>query len=417
MSQDWRYNIADLIAKQAHRAEYAMDTDAFSRLRISEPTYAFDAQLTYDLHPLLFEQIKSGTGATIAHNSTERNAVMTFASTPTGGKAYLQTYEHFRYQPGRSQLIFITFNLNGGVANCLKFAGYSDGTNGIELQLNGTTARIALYSGTSNGNQFINQINWNVDRLDGSGPSGVTVDWTKEQILVIDLQALYVGRVRVALDIDGRLCWVHSFNHANNITVPYIQTANLPVRVGMTCTGTVSTTMTYNCCSVISEGGSVDELGYSFTAGSGTLTAANGTRTHLLSVRPKTTFNGLTNRLKYVLETLNFIVLGNTPVKWELCIGQALTTPTYGDVNTTYSGFESVAGATLSGSPAYVLQSGYVSASAQAKQSLDRGVRLRKPISLDAAGAVRDLGTLTVLGTGMGGSSDVRVSLNWREVH
>jgi len=59
--------------------------DAFSRLRVSNPLTLFNAQFTYNLQPLLFEQITSGAGATIAHNTTNRYAAMTFAATPTGG--------------------------------------------------------------------------------------------------------------------------------------------------------------------------------------------------------------------------------------------------------------------------------------------------------------------------------------------
>jgi hypothetical protein len=107
--------------------------DAFSRLRVSNPSYVFDGQLTYDLQPLLFEQITNGSGATVTHDATNRTALMTFSSTPTGGKSYMQTFEHFRYTSGRSQLSFITFNMIEAVANTLKFAGYSDGVNGIEF--------------------------------------------------------------------------------------------------------------------------------------------------------------------------------------------------------------------------------------------------------------------------------------------
>jgi len=49
--------------------------DAFSRLRVSTPSYVFDGQLTYDLQPLLFEQITAESGATIAHDTTNRMAL------------------------------------------------------------------------------------------------------------------------------------------------------------------------------------------------------------------------------------------------------------------------------------------------------------------------------------------------------
>lgn len=79
-----------------------LNLDAFERLRVSAPLTLFDAQLTYDLQPLLFEQVTNGAGATITRDTTNCMAICTFANTPTGGKAYLQSFEHFRYQPGKA---------------------------------------------------------------------------------------------------------------------------------------------------------------------------------------------------------------------------------------------------------------------------------------------------------------------------
>ena len=119
--------------------------DAFSRLRVSNPTSVFDAQLTYDLQPTLFEQITNGTGATITHDSTDRCALMTFASTPIGGETTMQTFEHFRYQPLKSQLVAVTFNFISSVADVVKYAGYSDGSNGFEFQNDGTNNSFNIF--------------------------------------------------------------------------------------------------------------------------------------------------------------------------------------------------------------------------------------------------------------------------------
>lgn len=390
--------------------------DSFSRLRVSNPQPLFDAQFTYNLRPMLYESITNGSGATITHDSTNRMALMTFSSTATGGKSYMQSYEYLRYQPGKSQLVFVTFNFIAQVANTLKFAGYSDGTNGIEFQNNGTQNQLVLYSASTNGNQIIAQSAWNLDKLDGTGTSGYTLDITKTQILVIDLQALYVGRVRVGFDIDGKIIYVHQFLHSNRIANPYIQTANLPIRCGMTCTGTVSTTMNFICASVNSEGGQEDVAGNTFSI-EGTVTAASGARTHILSVRPKTTFNSITNRAKFQLESIDILVTGINPVEWELCLGDVITgTTTFNDVNTTYSAFEYNTAGTTSGTPSIVIAQGYVAASASVKSVTSAKLSQKYPITLDAAGAVRSLGTLTLLVSGIGGTSATRASFNWREV-
>jgi len=392
--------------------------DAFSRLRVSNPLILHNSQFTYDLAPIIMEQITNGTGATIAHDSTNRSALMTFSSTPTGGKSYMQSYEYLPYQPGRSQLIFVTFNMIAAVANVLKFAGYSDGVNGIEFQLNGTTRQFVVYSASSAGNETVTQSSWNLDKLDGTGASGITLDITKTQILVIDIQALYVGRVRVGFDIGGEIIYAHEFLHSNIFASPYIQTANLPVRCGMTCTATVSTTMNFICAAVISEGGSEDinVFGYTFQQDSGLVAIGTG-GTHMLSIRPRTTFNSITNRARVAFIDVEVYNDGNQTIQWQLCLGQAITgTTTYNNVNTSYSSSEYNVAGTLSGSPSIVIDGGYVSSTGAQHMMVNTAIISRYPITLDAAGSHRSMGTLTLKATSLSGTQNCYASIKFREI-
>jgi hypothetical protein len=392
--------------------------DAFSRLRVSNPLILFNSQFTYDLSPIIVEQITNGTGATITHDTTNRQALMTFSSTPTGGKSYMQSYEYLPYQPGRSQLIFVTFNMIAAVANTLKFAGYSDGVNGVEFQNNGTVNQFVVYSASSAGNETVTQSNWNIDKLDGTGPSGITLDISKTQILVIDIQALYVGRVRIGFDTGGEIIYAHEFMHANLFSSPYIQTVNLPVRCGMTCSNTVSTTMNFICAAVISEGGSEDinVYGYTFQQDTGAVSVGTG-GTHMLSLRPRTTFNSITNRTRVAYIDVEIYNAGNQAVHWQLCIGQAITgTTTFNDVNTTYSSSEYNVLGTLSGSPTIIIDGGYVASSGSAKGVTNTAIISRYPITLDAAGLHRSLGTLTLKCTSLSGTQTVYAAIKFREI-
>ena len=408
------YNIIDSEVSLRDSA----NLDAFSRLRVSNPLILHNSQFTYDLTPVIMEQITNGSGAAIAHDATNRNALMTFASTPTGGKAYMQSYEYLPYQPGRSQLIFVTFNMVAGVANVLKFAGYSDGLNGIEFQLDGTTKQFKVYSGSSAGDETVVQSSWNLDKLDGTGASGFTLDITKTQILVIDIQALYVGRVRIGFDIGGSIIYAHEFLHANLFASPYIQTANLPVRCGMTCTATVSTTMNFICSAVISEGGTEDinVFGYTFQQDTGVIAVGTG-GTHMLSLRPKLTFNTFTNRTRVAYIDVEIYNAGNQPVQWQLCVGQAISgTTAFNVVNNKYSSSEYNILGTLSGSPAIVIDGGYVASSGGAKGVTNTAITSRYPITLDAAGSHRSLGTLTLKATSITGTQNCYASIKFREI-
>ena len=393
--------------------------DSFNRQRVSNPTGIFDAQFTYDLNPLIYEQITNGSGASIAHSATNRVAVMTFSSTPTGGKSYMQSYEYIPYQPGKSQQVFITFNFKTAVANCMKFAAYGDINNSMEFRQNGLIKQLAILSDTELGDQIIDQPNWNTDTLDGSSnannPSGLTLDISKIQFFTLDFQALYSGVVRMGFDIAGEIVYAHNFRHANSALHTYIQYATLPIRVGMTCTGTVSTTMEFNCCSVASEGGREENTPYHFVTPEGTVTAGSAARTHLLSVRPKLTFNSITNRAKINIESIDIVNMGSNTIFWELCIGQAITTnTTFLDVNATYSLVEYNNLGTISGASAIVIDSGYVTATNQSKTATAKDIGSKFPFTLDAAGLQRLNGTVSLVVTGIGGASACRGTISWK---
>jgi len=385
--------------------------DAFGRQRVSEPQSVFEGQLTYGLQPLLYEQITSGTGASISHDSTNRCASLAFSSTASTGSSIMQTFEHFRYQAGKSQLIYISFNMIESATGVTKFAGYSDGANGIEFITSGGTNSLRLLSDTAEGDTTIAQSNWNLNTY-------TDLDISKVQLMVIDFQALYVGVVRVGFEIEDRVIYVHQFAHVNSDTNPYIQTANLPVRVGMTVdSGTRTTSMKYICTSISSEGGLAIPNGVP-VAQHGGVSAGNGSRTHLLSLRPKTTFNGITNRVKFAFVEVSLTVTGNSPVLWELCIGQAISgTTTYSDVNTTYSAMQYNTAGTISGSPALVIDKDVIAATNQQKANVTKTIDIKVPISLDAAGAVRANGTLSLVVTGQGGNSFTYGTIKWIEIY
>lgn len=390
--------------------------DAFSRVRTSHPTGLFAAQCQYDAEPLLFETGNTASGTAPAHSSATR--MVTLACTGTG-TSFIQSYEYIPYQAGKSQLIFVTGVIGAAVASTVTEVGAFDANNGLFLrQASDGTISVVRRTSTSGGvvDNVIAQADWNLDKLDGTGSSGITFDVTDTFILVIDAQFLSMGRVRFGFDIGGQIVYCHQSLHANVLQVPYMQTLSLPVQMLLTSTGGTKNTTRFKCASVSSEGGFADDLGYAFSTAEGTVTAASGARTHILSLRPLTTFNSITNRSRLRLTSVELFVTGSTPVFWELCVGSTFSVaPTYAAVNSTYSAFESGTGGTLTAGT-LAIASGYVAATNQNKTAVSREISARYPISLNRAGAVRALGTLSLLVQGIGGTSATRASLNFTEV-
>jgi hypothetical protein len=236
--------------------ESSAATDAFGRLRISEPFTLFDSSHRYADNGLWATSTTVGGSTAFSANEGLVNLSVT---TTSGSKVYRETTKVFSYQPGKSLLILNTFVFNPAQENLRQRAGYFGDDNGIYIELDNSTLSFVERSSVTGVvlETRVAQSNWNIDKLDGNGPSGVTLDITKAQIFWMDIEWLGLGTVRLGFVIDGVFIHCHSFQHANLITSTYITTASLPLRYEIENTGTTvsSSTLKQVCSSVISEGG------------------------------------------------------------------------------------------------------------------------------------------------------------------
>lgn len=233
-----------------------MLADAFGRLRVSQPLTLFDSSHRYRDNGLWNTSTASGGTAVFSANE---GLVNLNVNTTSGSQVLRETSKVFSYQPGKSLLVFNTFVMAPAQTNLRQRVGYFGTDNGIYLQLNNSTLSFverSLVTGIVT-ESVVNQASWNADTMDGNGPSGVTLDITKAQILFMDIEWLGEGTVRLGFVIDGNFIVCHRFNHANLITSTYITTASLPLRYEITNTGVTATASTLKqvCSTVISEGG------------------------------------------------------------------------------------------------------------------------------------------------------------------
>jgi len=394
--------------------------DAFGRLRISQPITLFSSQLQYDLEPLQYEAFISDAGQAPVFDANKRMAVLEIEAAELGGTVGMQSYSYVPYQAGKSHAIFMTAVLSTPVAGVTKRIGYFDDSNGVFFEMDGDGIIYTVLRSKTSGSvvdRKVPQSDWNDPHLPGT--RAPTFEFSRAQIFVFDLQFLGMGRVRFGLDVNGEIFYVHEYLNANALSEPYMQTGSLPLRIEMVAASAIaeSAFCYLKCCAVNSEGGSLEDFNYPFSA-AGTATAGNNAPVHILSVRPNTTFNSIENRIMFVLDNLDLTVTGNQIVQWQLCIGSTFAgggDPTWADVDATNSGFEAGTGGTVS-SIGTVITQGFVAASAQSKSSVTRQTSNRYPIAIDKAGAVRANGTLSLFVTGLGGVSATRAVMNWKEI-
>jgi hypothetical protein len=245
-----------LSSNQSILANDPMLADAFGRIRVAQPLTLFDSSHRYRDNGLWNTLATSGATAVFSPNEGLVNLNVTSTS---GSEIVRETAKVFSYQPGKSLLVMNTFVMAPAQTELRQRVGYYGTDNGIYIQLRDDILSFVERSSVTGlvTESIVPQAVWNVDTLDGNGPSGVTLDITKAQILFMDIEWLGEGTVRLGFVIDGKFIVCHRFNHANYITSTYITTASLPLRYEITNTGATATASTLKqvCSTVISEGG------------------------------------------------------------------------------------------------------------------------------------------------------------------
>lgn len=393
--------------------------DAFGRQRVSEPYTIFDSKNIFnnpdiadseENQPLYYDnQEVSGSGTSTTYNVNQASNTLS-VSLNTAGKRVRQSKRRFNYQPGKSQLAFLTFNMNGRISNVVKQEGLFDDENGLFLELSDDVYFVRrTFTSGSKEDIKVKQSDWNLDKFDGTGSSGITINFSKTQIFIIDYEWLGVGRVRMGFVIDGKIYYAHQFLNTNILDVVYMSTPNLPIRTSIENLGTgAQTGITQICSTIISEGG-VQETGEIRYISTTNGLAFAGTNTYpLVALRLRNSYLGLTVR------ELNSSIIstGNDNFEWQIVLNPSISGAS-GTVNwnaVQYAGVEAfvnVSGSTLSGG--VLLNGGFSLSNLTSNNVLNNAITIGANINGSRDIIVLAVRPLTTNGNFYGG-------LTWREL-
>lgn len=338
--------------------------DAFGRLRVSEPFTLFDSSNRYSDNGLWATSTNSG-GST-SFNANQGLVDLSINTTATS-TVVRETYKVFSYQPGKSLLVLNTFVMSPAKPNLIQRVGYYGDNNGLYLEQDGSTVSFVKRTSISGVLTEIpvDQANWNGDKLNGTGASGIILDLTKAQILWMDIEWLGVGSVRMGFVINGQFILCHTFNHANILDSTYITTASLPLRYEIFNNGVTGSTSTLKqiCSSVISEGG-YELRGAQYSASTPILSpktfAVAGTYYPIIGLKlTSTRLDAIT-----ILTAISVLGLGNGKnYSWRLVQGATITGGSW-----TSLGGNSVVEYNLTGTSVVngtILAGGYINSSNQ----------------------------------------------------
>jgi hypothetical protein len=390
--------------------------DAFGRLRVSEPFTLFDSSHRFADNGLW--STSTATGGTATFNAAQ-GLVDLDVTAASGSEVIRETTKVFSYQPGKSLLVLSTFVMSTAKANLRQRVGYYGAQNGYYLELNGTTVSFVERSFVTGGvvNTPVAQASWNVDKMDGSGPSGITLDLTKAQILFMDLEWLGVGTVRIGFVINGNFYVCHKFHHANLITSTYITTASLPLRYEVTNTGATSgaSTLKQICSTVLSEGGyelrgAQQAVGTPITVAKNLATA--GTYYPIVSIRLKSA------RLDGIAVATAISLIADTAgnYNWQVVAGGTTSGGSWTSAGANSCVEYNILGTSFSFTGARVIASGYFTSTASTSVSVDILRAALLSTQLERDGLTSTPYEFTIVMAASANNKNVFASMDWEEI-
>jgi len=393
--------------------------DAFGRLRISSPLTLFDSSHRYRDNNL-WTSLIVGTGSTVGFVTTQ-GLVNISVGTTAGCSAIRETTKVFSYQPGKSLEVLNTVVMNQPKAHLTQRVGYYGADNGIYFEAQGTTLNFverSIVSGMMSETRTP-QSQWLYDKMDGTGPSGYTLDASKAQILWMDIEWLGVGTVRVGFVIDGQFIHCHSFHHANLIPSTYITTASLPLRYELFNTGISTTgisTIKQVCSSVISEGG-YELRGLQQAVGTAITSPVNlplpaGTYYPVVSIRLKSSPNRLDSIA--ILTAISMLGITNNGIyNWQVRASATTTGGIWVSAGADSAVEYKIDGGTVTGGR--VLASGYFNSTQQSSVPVDILKEALFKFQLERDGLTGTPYELTLV-CSASMNSDIHASMDWEEV-
>ena len=310
--------------------------DAFGRLRVTSPFTVFDFKPLYDKGSFVFDEVVFGTSSSV-HNVEKPSIDLTVST--ANDYVIRQTKSHNNYSPAKSMVYVITASHFDIQSNIIKrigaiissFSVPHNVSNGLFFESNGVDGYVSVNVVSNGATNSVPQSLWNLDTMDGTGPSGINVDWSKGHIFHIDFQWLGFGRVRFGLNIGGQLMYIHEFNHSNIVDKPYISVSNLAVHYSIRSFGGPGFLSTI--CSAVFIENSSEVIGKNRAISNG-ITAfnasASGTDYAVLGLSLKNT----THDASIIIEKLNILITTNDNFRYSLCLNPTIAgTFTFSDLS------------------------------------------------------------------------------------
>lgn len=208
-----------------------IDHTSSNRLKVSQKQVSFYNTSLYDLGTDVWDY-STTLSATAIHDTNKQACVLTSSST-TNSEVIRQTKRVMNYVPGRPVEFSLAFQVQQATGARTR-VGVFDTMNGIYFEKDENNVFWCVVRSSGTGSVVENRVsrdNWNGDKLDGTGPSGITVPPGKIQMIKFEYEWYGAGSVHISFIIDDHKHTVHTFHTANIDTQSWAATPFFPARM------------------------------------------------------------------------------------------------------------------------------------------------------------------------------------------
>lgn len=332
----------------------------------------------------------------------------------TGDQVIRQTRRVVRYIPGRSNEISMAVKFTTPTTGVRRRFGVFDEFNGAFFEDGGDGNYYVVCRRNSSSGVIetkIPRFNWNIDKLDGTGPTGIVADPTKMQLMVIEYEWYGTGQVEFKFIIDNNAIAIHRFNHANISETAWSSTPFLPVRAEITNFGGVPGPHSFyvGSTSVLAEG-DVGPIGIEYNVASPITGKSAGQSNNFV---PVISIRMQSDKLDSCIIPVDFqaATLDNTGLFYRIVLNSVLTNAVWNPVgNNSFCEYDIAATAQTNGK---LLKSGYISPTSQGTV-YKFTEKILNQLGRKNMGTVSDVLTIEV--ATVNSNKSVFGTLNWVEV-
>ncbi len=304
---------------------------AFGETLVAEITPTARLEFPYNINTDIVTTATGGSG-TVAQSDSK--AVLQ-TSSGSSSSANLYSKRVLKYDPGQGGLVRFTSVFTTGSANSSQEIGYGDATDGLFFGYNGTALGILRRVGGAD--TWVAQASWNMDEADGTGalPS---MTWTKGNVFQIRFQWLGFGQISFWVENpdNGRFVCVHEIRYANTSTIPSLLNPSLPLWAKVANTSNDTNIQLQISSMMGGVEGRVFDLGTENSKSNSK--AGVSTETNILTIRNKSTYAGITNRVRISPKLLTIATDGTKIVTVRIVKNTTLGgAPSYTDISTNTS--------------------------------------------------------------------------------